>query len=79
MTDPKPYRPSNGTEGEMFAEQFCYECKRDEKFQETQNGEDSCPINAAACFLDVDDPDYPPEWITDEAGYRCTAFEAIES
>ena len=78
----KPYRPANGTEGEYFMERFCYRCKRDQKFQETQDGEDGCPIILASMAYDVDDPKYPEEWVTTEeyplggAG-KCTAFEPI--
>jgi hypothetical protein len=70
----EPYRPSNGTEGECFMEAFCFRCARDAKFQESQDGADGCPIVAAALMYDIGDPQYPPEWIYDEQGSRCTAF-----
>lgn len=85
----KPYRPSNGTEGEMFMEEFCFHCARDAKFRETQDGEDGCPILADTYVYEKDDPKYPKEWVYDpdkmvkegvltiggEDGARCTAFE----
>lgn len=74
-----PYRPSNGTEGEMFMERFCYRCKRDAEFQKTGHGEEGCTIVLKTLFLDVDEIGYPPEWISDDAvgliNPRCTAFE----
>ena len=74
----KPYRPPNETESEMFMERFCYRCKRDEQFKETQDGwVGGCMIIAATMAYDLDDSDYPPEWITDDAGPRCTAFEEV--
>jgi len=30
----KPYRPSNGTEGDIFMSRFCARCERDRAFQE---------------------------------------------
>lgn len=68
------YRPSSGIEGEMFMAEFCFRCARDAKFQETQDGADGCPIAAAALMYEIEDPRYPPEWISDERGARCTAF-----
>lgn len=79
----KPYRPANGSEGEYFMARFCYQCKRDAKFQRTQNGEDSCPILVATMVYDTDDDEYPKEWVTTEAyplggAGKCTAFEQVE-
>lgn len=74
------YRPSSGTEGEWFIGQWCGNCERDK----CQNGskpmdectqDDFCQIIGKTMWLDVDDPDYPKEWIEDEEdGPRCTAF-----
>lgn len=84
-----PYRPSNGTEGEIFMSRFCARCKRDAKFQETQDAEDGCPILADSFFYGIDDPKYPKEWIIDpdappmwanqRGAPRCTAFEPIDA
>ena len=77
-----PHRPSNGTEGEMFMESFCYRCKRDAKFQRTQDGEDGCPIILATMTYDTTDAEYPKEWISDDpvglVNPRCAAFEEID-
>lgn len=71
----KPYRPSNGTEGMCFMGEWCDCCARDEKFRETQDGADSCPIAAATFVYAVDDPKYPKEWVYDAKGHPiCTAW-----
>jgi len=70
----KPYRPSNGIEGECFMETFCFRCARDAKYRQSQDGNDGCPIIAAALIYELSDPKYPPEWVSDESGPRCTAF-----
>lgn len=62
-----PYRPSNGTEGDLFMEAFCASCTRD-------GAERPCGILLMAFALDLDHPDYPQEWQRDERGARCTAF-----
>lgn len=63
---PERYRPANGTEGDIFMESFCDRCV---------NGAD-CEIQDATMAFDVDDPEYPAEWIEDDDGPRCTAFVA---
>lgn len=77
-----PYRPPNGLTGIVFMERFCFRCKRDEKFQRTQDGEDGCSIVLATMIHDVGDIEYPAEWISDDAvgleNPRCTAFEVID-
>ena len=68
------YRPSNGSEGSIFAESFCDRCKKD------VNGD--CEIRTRALAWDVDDEGYPQEWIIPEDATewpgeaQCTAFEA---
>ena len=89
----EPYRPSNGTEGLMFFEQWCSRCKKDDTFRrdDPENSELRCSIIDAVFVLDRDDPDYPKEWVYDpddmmrdgcltigEGGARCTAFEALD-
>jgi hypothetical protein len=74
-----PYRPSNGTEGEIFQERWCFQCARDAAFR---NGkpEYGCRILSATMAFDVGDTEYPSEWIreandTEWPGTaRCTAF-----
>ena len=69
------YRPSNGTEGEIFMAAWCERCKRDEGFPES-----GCQIIADSMAFAVKDPRYPKEWMYDEGDVfgttaRCTAFE----
>ncbi|MDQ3288657.1 MAG: hypothetical protein M3Q42_10445 [Pseudomonadota bacterium] len=59
------YRPSNGTEGDGFMAQWCDRCAKLA----------DCEIVTATMAYDVEDDEYPGEWIEDEAnGPRCTAF-----
>jgi hypothetical protein len=71
----RKYRPSNGTEGAIFMSHWCDRCKRDEAFQRDPINNDSCPIVAATMAYDVGDQSYPVEWVEDDDGPRCTAFE----
>jgi hypothetical protein len=71
----KPYRPSNGTEGDYFCSDFCFRCK---KYPDEDNANKDCDILARSFWYDIDDPKYPTEWIVDDDGLsnpRCTAFE----
>jgi hypothetical protein len=62
----KKYRPSNGTEGEIFMETFCDHCKKCP----------ACSIPGLTMGMDTDDPNYPQEWKFDSDGVpTCTAFE----
>ncbi len=71
----KPYRPSNGCEGLDFQKEFCFRCEKDRLYRETDDGEKGCRILSDTYLYEVDDPDYPKEWVEDERGPRCTAFE----
>jgi len=84
----KPYRPSNGSEGEMFQAQWCYRCERDRAYQDWMAGKikthgnafeepEGCKILSASMLYEVDDEDYPPEWVHDDEGFpMCAAFIA---
>lgn len=62
------YRPSNGTEGMIFEEKFCEQCKLYE------NG--GCIIWFNAGLYEINEPEYPKEWVYDaENKPTCTAFE----
>lgn len=71
----EPYRPSNGTEGEIFMSAFCYRCRRD--------ANSDCEIVGMTMCYDEDDPRYPKEWVrnVDDDAWpgtaRCTAFEPM--
>lgn len=63
------WRPSNGTEGDIFRQSWCDKCKRDIN--------SDCPILGATMMYDVDDDGYPMEWQYGNDGQPvCTAFEA---
>lgn len=65
-----PWRPSNGTIGSIFYDDWCARCHR-------ETGSRKCRIYTATLIHAVDEPDYPKEWVSDAAGgnARCTAFE----
>lgn len=79
----RPYRPSNGTEGQFFYEAWCAKCSRDAAFRNNDNDRPrGCSIIARALIYDLDDPQYPKEWIqgTDDGVFsetRCTAFTPL--
>lgn len=52
MTRIKLYRPSNGTEGEMFEAAWCQRCRKAGR----------CNITFGAMLFGVEDPGYPREW-----------------
>ena len=64
----RAYRPSNGSEGIVFEGEFCEKCEHEMK----------CGIYLDVMRLDVDDPNYPKEWVQDDEGgnEKCTAFTA---
>ena len=74
--DGQPWRPSNGTEGDIFMRHWCNGCQRDADYRAEVG--DSCPIICNAMVYDTDDPNYPAEWrYGDDGQPLCTAFEAV--
>ena len=70
----KIYRPANGTEGDIFMQHFCYKCIHDDL-----ENENYCHILNRTLVHEVDDEEYPKEWIYNEDGRPvCTEFERIE-
>ena len=69
------YRPANGADSMAFMERFCWRCKHDQKYQITQAAEDGCRILADTMAFDIDDPEYPDEWIYQDGNPVCTKFE----
>lgn len=63
-----PYRPSNGTEGDMFMAQWCENCAL------SGYDGDGCMIQLRSLAHDIDEPEYPVEWIKTDEGPKCTAF-----
>ncbi|MEA5531785.1 hypothetical protein VB638_19800 [Dolichospermum sp. UHCC 0684] len=58
-----PYRPANGTEGDLFESNWCSKCKKDEI---------SCQI-----LYDAYCDEQPAQWIYWNNKPTCTAFEPI--
>jgi len=70
----RKYRPSNGTEGEIFTAVHCFQCERDNYDLETGEGE-PCEILGRTMVHSRDDDEYPSEWTFDQEGNpTCTAF-----
>ena len=62
------YQPSNGTEGEMFFDRFCWRCQHESE-------ETPCEIMTDTMVFDTRDAEYPREWKYDDAGRpTCTKF-----
>lgn len=61
----KLYRPSTGTEGELFVSKQCTECCSKE----------TCEIPMLSMLYEANEPEYPKEWVVDSDGKnpRCTA------
>ncbi len=69
MSGHKSFRPSNGTEGDIFMGQWCEHCSKHAP------GDDvDCHILRDALATSMDDQHYPPEWIYRVGVPACTAF-----
>ncbi len=70
----KFYRPSNGTEGMIFTSHNCDICIFDDSI--SQYGEEkACTLLLNSMMYDINDPEYPQEWIYNEENYGiCTKF-----
>lgn len=65
----RPYRPSNGTEGDLFMAEWCQQCALAD-YDGT-----GCTIQLRALAHDIYDPEYPAEWNFTIGGYpQCSAF-----
>lgn len=76
---PQKYRPSNGTEGCAFEAAWCADCKKEQPYRDTGEPSDGCHILANAYAFDIDDEQYPKEWVEDGLGPRCTAFDHVDT
>ncbi len=71
----RPYRPANGTEGDLFHSWFCFRCQHESE-------DHPCDILSRSFAFALGDPEYPVEWIEDDVhcdndtNPRCTAFLA---
>jgi len=67
MTEPKPYMPSNGTEGECFESAWCAKCQHDDYENDVY-----CALLAKShCG------EQPEEWIYKCGAPTCTAFRDV--
>lgn len=74
----KKYIPSNGTEGEWFCDQFCFQCihERWTHRQDEDREEDKCDIFSRTLIYSVTDSEYPEEWTYDKNGNPvCTSWK----
>lgn len=72
----KLYRPSSGTEGCGFYENWCSNCAKDKPMSEGKDfdecGPDEvCEIIALTMAYDITDPKYPKAWTYDKDGDPC--------
>ncbi len=73
------WRPSNGTEGELFYENWCATCVRDAAHRADPTLADGCDILAATMAWGIGDEAYPEAWRYGSDGQpRCTAFTTSE-
>ena len=82
LKDYRPYRPSNGTEGCLFYDDWCSRCARDKPMSEGKNFDDCgpdevCQIVADTLAYSIDDPKYPKEWVYGAKGPMCSAFVPV--
>lgn len=71
----RPYRPSNGTQGDIFMAEWCENCAL-AKFDDPDR---ACDINLRAMAHDIGEKAYPAEWQYSNGGVPiCTAFTEIE-
>ncbi len=64
------YRPSNGTEGQMFLDAFCRRCQRDDA--------ERCEILNLTMIHSIDDPEFPNAWQYGRDGQPCcTQFAPV--
>lgn len=69
---PKPYQPSNGTEGGMFAEKYCMNCLHCDP---DPDGEKQCQILCASMCFSVGEKGYPEEWVYIDDKPTCTKYQ----
>ena len=70
--DKKLYRPGSGTEGMIFMDKFCHRCIHDGDFN------NPCQIILKTMIFDLDDKEYPKEWVLENNQPKCIKFEKIQ-
>lgn len=57
----KPYRPSNGTEGDIWESNYCHKCAH-EKYAHTMDDDDrKCEIYSNMLIYNINETEYPKE------------------
>lgn len=69
------YQPSNGTEGDIFMERFCFRCSRCPKSPEANN---QCLILGKTFAFNIGDAEYPRQWRYVDDKPECTSFNDRE-
>ncbi len=59
----RKYQPSNGCEGMWFTEEYCMQCLHCDPHP---CGDKQCEILCATMVFDINDKEYPKEWVYDE-------------
>ena len=73
---PRKYRPSNGSEGVSFCEDFCDQCKFCGWTLDGEPKEPNCDILIRSLTFGIDEPEYPEELTyTDGKGPNCSKFQ----
>ena len=72
VSDGKKYRPSNGTEGDIFMSRFCGCCI---KHPINSDAKRQCRILLKTFAYDLDDPKYPPQWLYKNGRPLCISFK----
>ena len=68
----RPYRPSNGTEGECFIDTYCMNCINCDP---NPDGKKQCEILCASLWFNINEEGYPKEWIYNEQNKpTCTSW-----
>lgn len=79
----KPYRPSNGDEGEWFMSQWCVRCTRDAAHRRNPDAGKGCKIIVYMLAFNIGDTEYPRQIVRtagipyDQWNPRCTAFREV--
>ena len=73
------FRPNSGTEGDIFFANWCHQCARDKGMSEGKDydectDDEMCKIIGASMCYDIEDAEYPSEWILKDGVPTCTAF-----
>ena len=79
-----PYRPSNGTEGDIFTSNWCAICTKDlaangTKIIDNCSDDELCDILGVSYIFDINEESYPAEWVEDENGARCTVYISMQN